>query len=531
MARFRFVSPLLAIALGLVVVLSPRTTHAAGVVGNGTPGSCTEAAFSAALTGGGQVTFNCGATPHAINITSTKTIGSNTSINGGGLITLRGGSTSPVLNVVRDITLNLADITIADTGPAPFSIGTTMHNAGTANLVRVRFINNNFLSIRNNGTMTVTASHFEGNSSSGFGGAISNENGTLTVQDASFVGNRSSTSHEGGAIYNGGGTVTITGSRFTGNASNVGGAISNYGAMTINGSMFSGNSATDSGGAIAARSTSELNIINTTISGNTARRGGGIGGAGTTPRNVATLTHVTLANNVTPTTAANQGGANIVLNGLVSITLRNTIVTTSNAALDNCVNATTSNSGRIVNGGGNLQYPGTSCNEADGAAIPTADPKLGALADNGGWTQTHALAADSAALNAASNTYCQLSDQRGVVRPQGPGCDIGAFEYGAVPDFTTIASGCVPASGAAFTLVVNGTNFIPGPNGSRILLNGSPLATTYLSPTQLRATVPAGAITGPARQVAIQTPTVDGGTAIARTLASCAIVYVPLVIK
>jgi hypothetical protein len=51
-------------ALGLLLLgaeLSPaQPARAAGVVGNGTPASCSASAFSAALLGGGTVTFNCG---------------------------------------------------------------------------------------------------------------------------------------------------------------------------------------------------------------------------------------------------------------------------------------------------------------------------------------------------------------------------------------------------------------------------------------------------------------------------------------
>jgi hypothetical protein len=48
----------------VVLVLSGLTVsaRAAGVVGDGTPGSCTTAALTAALSGGGLVTFDCGAT-------------------------------------------------------------------------------------------------------------------------------------------------------------------------------------------------------------------------------------------------------------------------------------------------------------------------------------------------------------------------------------------------------------------------------------------------------------------------------------
>lgn len=50
------------------------------------------------------------------------------------------------------------------------------------------------------------------------------------------------------------------------------------------------------------------------------------------------------------------------------------------------------------------------------------------LADNGGPTQTHALVNDSPAIDAADDTVCPTTDQRGVSRPQGAFCDIGAFE-------------------------------------------------------------------------------------------------------
>jgi hypothetical protein len=59
---------------------------------------------------------------------------------------------------------------------------------------------------------------------------------------------------------------------------------------------------------------------------------------------------------------------------------------------------------------------------------------MGALADNGGPTHTHLLQADSPAVNAGEPAWCAhelvgVVDQRGVTRPQGAGCDIGAFGF------------------------------------------------------------------------------------------------------
>jgi hypothetical protein len=54
---------------------------------------------------------------------------------------------------------------------------------------------------------------------------------------------------------------------------------------------------------------------------------------------------------------------------------------------------------------------------------------LGSLANNGGFTQTMVLVVGSPAINAGTNTGCPATDQRGVARPQGSHCDIGAYEY------------------------------------------------------------------------------------------------------
>src|SRR5690606_3240021 len=61
------------------------------------------------------------------------------------------------------------------------------------------------------------------------------------------------------------------------------------------------------------------------------------------------------------------------------------------------------------------------------------DPQLRPLANPFGFPSTHALVTISPALNTGSPTSCEPIDQRGVARPQGSRCDIGAFEFGALP--------------------------------------------------------------------------------------------------
>jgi len=60
----------------------------------------------------------------------------------------------------------------------------------------------------------------------------------------------------------------------------------------------------------------------------------------------------------------------------------------------------------------------------------SADPRLAALADNGGPTKTHALSADSPAIDSGNNEAGLDFDQRGPGHPRVKGlqADIGAFE-------------------------------------------------------------------------------------------------------
>ncbi|MCB0108002.1 MAG: hypothetical protein KDE53_18900 [Caldilineaceae bacterium] len=67
---------------------------------------------------------------------------------------------------------------------------------------------------------------------------------------------------------------------------------------------------------------------------------------------------------------------------------------------------------------------GASFAQVDAAAL-----NLGPLTNNGGPTATIALNAGSVAIDAGDNTRCPATDQRGVMRPVGSHCDIGAFEF------------------------------------------------------------------------------------------------------
>jgi hypothetical protein len=153
-------------------------------------------------------------------------------------------------------------------------------------------------------------------------------------------------------------------------------------------------------------------LTNVTVAHNQALAGGGLFAQPLSGSNVVTLTHVTIFSN----TAANGGG----MLSEYAVTLRNSIL----AHNDNANCAVT---GPLTLQGDNIQFPGATC----GLATAT-DPLLGALGDHGGGTLTVDLLSDSVAIDLAGAAFCPPNDQRGLPRPLGAACDLGALERGAV---------------------------------------------------------------------------------------------------
>ncbi|MES1239988.1 MAG: CSLREA domain-containing protein [Acidobacteriota bacterium] len=86
---------------------------------------------------------------------------------------------------------------------------------------------------------------------------------------------------------------------------------------------------------------------------------------------------------------------------------------------------------------------GSGSTDVAGTAANPLDPKLTPLGDHGGPTPTHALLADSPAIDRAPAAGCLAADQRGRTRPAGSGCDSGAVERlpSCQPDATTLCLG------------------------------------------------------------------------------------------
>ena len=236
-------------------------------------------------------------------------------------------------------------------------------------------------------TLTVTNSNISGNVASGDGGGIYNA-GTLTLTNVTITDNQASDS--GGGIRNrSDATLTMTGSTVSNNtADGFAGGIYNKDAMTLNNSTISGNTATSDGGGIR-NEPGELTLNNSTVTNNTT---GGNGGGG----------------------IDNPGG---------TVRMANSIVGGNNPSGRDC-------SGNITSLGHNLDSDGTCGLNSTGDLVNVTDPKLGPMADNGGPTLTHALLPGSPAINHIPAQDCVVTrDQRGAFRPQGAGCDIGAYEY------------------------------------------------------------------------------------------------------
>jgi hypothetical protein len=86
----------------------------------------------------------------------------------------------------------------------------------------------------------------------------------------------------------------------------------------------------------------------------------------------------------------------------------------------------------ITSNGYNIESPGDTCRfdqTGDLVNITEGQLDLGELAANGGPTMTHALGADSVAIDHIPAVDCGVTtDQRGEHRPEGDGCDVGSFE-------------------------------------------------------------------------------------------------------
>jgi hypothetical protein len=259
--------------------------------------------------------------------------------------------------------------------------------------------------VLNDGALSINSSTVSDNNGTFLGGGVWNR-GLLDVQDSIFANNQASL---GGGILSSDSLagLTISRSTFVGNsASTVCGAIASEGSLAVHNSTFSGNSAEIDGAAICNDGVGA--ISNSTLSGNSAPAPGG--------------------------TLVNEG----------ELTIKNTIVGDNLAA--DCVGFGVST---VIVLGDNLDTDGSCLGFTQ---ITSAQMNLDSLADNGGPTETQALLSGSLAIDMVSDctlvdgTTPVAVDQRGVARPVGTACDVGAYETGALNTSGVGGGSVVPGS-------------------------------------------------------------------------------------
>jgi hypothetical protein len=319
--------------------------------------------------------------------------------------------------------------------------------------------------ITNRGTLTLLRCSVVNNVSTGplgQGGGITNS-GTLTLISSTVTGNRASGA--AGGLFNGvGAKATVLQSTITGNtvsstllnhATVTGGGITNLGSLILTESTIAGNLVSSTGVTETSSSPAmlqaagggiysggSLTLTNSTISDNTVKvedqqqdvaLGGGIyivhrASSGPT---LSSITFSTIFGN----TARDGGGGVYIESSIrrVSMEMRNSLVAGNHAATGADI------AGVLTSDGYNLiqdltgitftpnQQHLTDVSVARSTAIKI-DPHL-----SGEAPQTHALLTGSPAIDRIPLDACRIdgiiTDQRGTKRPQGPACDIGAYEY------------------------------------------------------------------------------------------------------
>ena len=306
---------------------------------------------------------------------------------GGGTYTLTLTGTGENAAATGDLDIT-DDLIITGNG-----VGTTVIDGGG---------NDRVFEVRSGATVNISDMTIQnGNISANGGGVLIASGSNLTLSDVVVSGNTSG--GNGGGINNDG-TLTLFDTAISGNSAVWGGGIFNDGSMTLERVTIDANMSSNNGGGIY-NDFAASSLINVTISGNTSGNNGG---------GIFTNQSIDITNS---TIASNLGGSGIHTLGPGDAILKNTI-------LDNNVGG---NANRALTSlGNNIDSDSTA---GLGDPLDGQDPMLGALANNGASTQTHALLVGSPAINAGTTVGAPIVDQRGFTRDAM--VDIGAYEFGA----------------------------------------------------------------------------------------------------
>lgn len=479
--------------------------------------------------------------PGTITLTSGElVIDKNLRISGPGAesLAISGNLASRVFHITGAAAVSISGVTIRDGNASAIPIspdagggGIFIESGTTLTLAYSTLSGNSVLGgsgggiFNSGGTLTVTNSTLSSNSASYYGGGIFNSGGTLTLTYSTLSGNSSGS---GGGIANDFGTLTLTNSTLSGNSTVYGGGIWNQRSMlTVTNSTLSGNSS-NSGGGIWNNYSSTLTVRNSTLSGNSATAfGGGIlNASGSTVK----LTNSTISGN-SAYSYYYDGAQLLNFSDSLTLTLKNTIVAKSLTGV-NCyayygAYRTFTSQGHNLSDDSSCSLGGT----GDQNGIPSGLDTAG-LKDNGGPTKTIALLEASPAIDAipiSPVNYCAetdgttpiATDQRGVARPVGPACDIGAFEGSVIqtnqppvanagPDQTGVVNLSLTFNGSASSDPDGTLTSYRWDFGDYSTATGATVSHTYSTAGSYTATLTVtddgGATASDTSQVTIQTP-------------------------
>ena len=444
-----------------------------------------------------------------VTITSSQITGNTTDIVGGGVDSKYGNA-------------SITNSTISDNS-APYGAGIFAENGDGLSVSGSQITGNTKPTTNNNGRgggissyyapLSVTNSTIS-NNTSGSGGGISDYSfGATTLSNLTVSGNTGT--NQGGGIHVVGedppvaasrqaarraaleqrlsialpspkaatsdpsyGPISVSDSTISGNTSprgagiDVGYTTNAAQAVTVTASTLSDNGpptnpspASSFGGGLLIGGTlqSPFELINSTISGNTANNGGGVS-VGDGSRNVVgtggsiAFDNSTIASN---SASASGGGGGIFLSDYgtapgnsATATIFSTIVAgdTAAGAGNDLARASGSTTGGFNTSYSLIQQPGNAPLLTQQSIIKGVDPQLGSLANNGGLTQTRLPAFTSPVIDQGKAASGLTTDQRGDPRtvnngkpkpPGGDGTDIGSVEVQKIPIVATIA----PATG------------------------------------------------------------------------------------
>jgi predicted outer membrane repeat protein len=413
---------------------SPEATLIVTTDADSGPGSLRQAIIDAPA--GSVIRFDISLAGHTILLSSELEISKNLEIDGSGLssrVTLSGNNAVRIFKIGYipgtscNCTITLNSLILQNgkrTGTSYTNFGGAIyvHNSTDLIITNSAFIHNTAyeagaIHIMGFSNTTILDSEFTSNSSQSEAGAVESRGANnLTLQRSVFTNN--SAAYNGGAlVLESGGVRTIENNTFANNSAGSAGAItisqSSGSEIYLRNNLFSGNTATTgNGGAISISLSSITPLLyienNTFYANQAAGKGGAINTSGS-----SVLTNNTLSDN-----SADSGGS-IYLQAPGSMTLNNNIIA-NNSSGGEC-----SSYGTVfTQGANNLVEDGS----VECKPTLITDPGLSPLANNGGLTQTMAIGSDSPAYDSGGDAFCTATDQRGVIRPQGSHCDIGAFE-------------------------------------------------------------------------------------------------------